>query len=90
MRYFRIYNQNVTKTRPMQEIGRSKFNECIFDYVEDVTAKNSLFDDDNAICHLFKSAHVAAKTEEGLDCGDFYLYAAGDDKSVLDFARKTS
>lgn len=90
MRYFKIYNQNVTKTRPMQEISRSQFNECIFDYVEDVTAFKSLFDDDTAICHLFKESHDAAKTEEGLYCGDYYLYAAGDDKSVLDFARKTS
>ena len=90
MRYFKIYNQNVTKSRPLQEISEDQFTAELTDYCLD--QMNFFLNDedfDREFSRLFLCSIKVAKCSEGLDTGDFYLYGTEDDtRTVLDYSRK--
>lgn len=89
MRYFRIWNNGITKTRPKQELDKDVF---IADVVECCINQINILDNDQdferAFNWYFEIAQGKANSSYGLCAGDYYLYSAGDDKSILDFNRK--
>lgn len=91
MRYFKIYRKGCTKTQPFKELTTDQFLADIADYCLDRIGflANLMSDDDfdRAFEWQFKRAKWEASSSYGLCAGDFYLYSAGDDKTVLDFKR---
>ena len=83
MRYFKIFNQNVTKTRPLQELSEDQFLADLCDYCLDHVG---LFPEEEVFKAKFSEALEKAK--KGLGTGDYYLYIADDSKTVLDYNRK--
>lgn len=95
MRYFKIFNQNVTRTRPRQELTEDQFyfdlsNYCLEEIDKDPEAYEEGFNFDKALERLLNFMEKVAALPSGLDTGDYYLYIADDNKTVLDFYRKTS
>lgn len=85
MRYFKIYNKNVTKSQPFKELSEDQFLADLCDYCLD---RVGLFPEDEIFKAKFSEALEKAK--KGLSTGDFYLYITDDSKTVLDFNRKNS
>lgn len=89
MRYFKIFNSNVTKTQPRKELTKDQFYSDLADYCLDKVS--FLLEDDRfdaVFMELLRKAELYANGANGLNAGDYYLYIAGDDKTVLDFNRK--
>lgn len=89
MRYFKIFNQNVTRTRPRQELTEDQFYSDLADYCVDKISfllEEERFD--AVLMDLFRKAEAYAACTHGLNAGEYYLYITGDDKTVLDFKRK--
>ena len=95
MRYFKIYNKNITKTQPLKELDRDAFyfdlsNYCLDEIDKDPEAYEEGFNFDEAIERLISFFEKVAALPSGLATGDYYLYIADDNKTVLDFNRKNS
>lgn len=91
MRYFKIYNRNVTKSQPLKELSEDQFLADLVDYILDTTSFNEDgCNYDKAISDLFEICKDHALSKNGLCTGDYYLYIADDSKTVLDFNRKNA
>lgn len=82
MRYFKIFNSNVTKTQPRKELTEDQFLAEVADMVV------SQLSTDLGQELLFADYLLLASTSSGLSNKDYYLYSAENDKTVLDFKRK--
>lgn len=83
MRYFKIYNRNITKSQPLKELSEDQFLADLCDYCLDLVG---LFPEEEVFEAKFSEA--LEKTKKGLNTGDYCLYIADDSKTVLDFNRK--
>ena len=91
MRYFKIYNRNVTKSQPFKELSEDQFLADLCDYCLDRVSFLLEGEDWEAkFNEAFEKAKYYASWEDGLDTGDYYLYITDDSKTVLDFNRKNS
>lgn len=92
MRFFKIYNKNVTKTQPLKELSEDQFLAEIGYYCYDEIDHDleAYINADDALERLFDFFLLLANRSEGLDTGDYYLYIADDSKTVLDFNRKNA
>ena len=82
MRYFKIFNSNVTKTQPRKELTEDQFLAEVADMVV------SQLSTDLGQELLFADYLLLASTSSVLSNKDYYLYSAENDKTVLDFKRK--
>lgn len=92
MRYFKIYNKNVTQSRPLKELTEDQFLADIADYALDQISFLLEYESlDRQLEEAFAKAETYADSEEGLAAGDFYLYRTQDDsRTVLDYNRKNA
>ena len=88
MRYFKIYNSNVTKTQPRKELTEDQFLATIADYCISVLDENAP-NYEERLEELYSEAFNLAAYKGGFCFRNYYLYAT-EDKNITatDFNRK--